>query len=181
MKSAAQTKKMWVKVMFLQKKHYSFTHDGHDRNILKYFEGIRTLWNTSLTAVSALASVCYLSVCCSRTPSLAQMILGGGKPSARQSMVSDRVALVTKALFPMLMLILLWNVNGRICCCLMIAGPFAAVSNDKWSDQLGSLSVWQITYKHNIKNKSVTLTTKTGCFYLCSTQHPYFFGIRIVL
>lgn len=61
----------------------------------------------SLIGVSAQAPACYLSVCCSKIPSLAQLIWGGGKPSAGQSMVSDLVALVTMTLFPMVMLMLL--------------------------------------------------------------------------
>lgn len=98
-----------------------------------------------------MSAVCYLSVCRSRAPSLVQLILGGGKPSTGQRMVSDWVVLVRWVLCPMLMLMFFWKASGWVCCCLLITGLFAYVSNEERSDQLGILSVKQIRYKHNIK------------------------------
>ena len=84
--------------------------------------------------------VCYLSVNCSRAPSLVQLILGGGLPSTGQRMVSDRVALVRRALCPMVTLMFFWKASGRFCCCLMIRGVFTGTPSEECSDQLGRLS-----------------------------------------
>lgn len=105
--------------------------------------------------------VSYLSVWCSRTPSLLQLILGGGKPSAGQSMVTDRVALVRRALCPMLMLMFFWKVNGGVFCRLVITGLLTNNSPEERSDQLDSSSVGQTRYKDNTRNKRLKIETSS--------------------